>query len=185
MSSEQDEITRLTEAVARYFGTQPQCVAASGLLVQAGHFLGYELSPRPVSMLTQGSSPASLTVAVGKLARDFAAANGSIAENLQPPIWGNDFDEVGHMIVTSEKGWVLDPTFQQLSVHGFPTTPIIGDVDDVHPVSDSIDLSDDELKIRYWFVDACSGWRASYKQFVTEHLEEASSLARLIRSGRL
>lgn len=177
----EDELTRLTNAIANLFMSDPQCVAASGLLVQSAVFLGYDLKPRPVSMLTQLRDGSSAAVAFGVLAQDFARANGSVEQNTRERRWGNDFDDVGHMIVTSDDGWIFDPTFQQLSAYGFPLTPIIGQVDDVHPESGHIDLGDAELQIRYWPVDDCTGWRNSYRQYVATHLEDASELARMVR----
>jgi hypothetical protein len=178
-----DELEALTVAVGWHIGTAQQCVSASALLVLAGRHLGYELAPRPVSIAA--TAPDADLLVVGEPAHEAVAAVGRNNLGAIRPIWGSDFDRAGHMVVTHEDGWLLDPSFRQFSVGGFEDR-IIAVRQDAHPAAGTVNLTTpDGLEVAYWFMDDITGCWYDYDSYQrsAESRDVAAVIARQVRNA--
>lgn len=142
----ENELSAAVIVVGELFGIEPDCASAAGLLAEVGAHLGYDLRPRPVSVLIHDQPTGSILAMGPKATEKLPVAQRQSMENHR--LNGKD---TGHLVLTSdEPSMVLDPNMRQLGTYGVDAPSIIIRVKSTQPESGEWQFSSNGLSLLYF-----------------------------------
>lgn len=170
------------ELIGYSYGSYADCAAASAMLVLTGRHLGYELTPRPVSLLARQQSTNDLAFMGPRATALVPEQDHDRIENFRP---GDPDNDTGHMVVTSEDpSLLLDVNLGQLRGYGMqaPDALIIRIVSTT-PENGRWVANAPDLELIYLADDNDALWDR-YEEGMHVMADDAAKLAGLIRAGR-
>lgn len=179
VSNPYPDLTAAVELIGYAFGSHPDCAAVSAFLHLTGKRLGYELTPRPVSVVAHQISSDDVAFMGPRASELMAKANAGRVEDHRAE--GRDS---GHMVVTSEDPTVLlDGNLGQLRAYGLraPDSVVLR-IANTKPENGLWVANLPDLQVTYLPDDNESLWER-YAAGLEGHREEAIQLADMIRSG--
>lgn len=166
-------------AVGLIFGTEPACAEAGALLYGAALELGYELRPRPVSVLARATDSEAMAFMGPKATAMIADADPGEIEDLRPR--GRDN---GHLVLTCEDPMLLlDPNIRQLSVMGFDVPSITMRIRSTEPESGDWQGAFADFQIWYMLDEDNDALMKNWDTLVRMRREDGVQLAAMLRSG--
>lgn len=142
----EQELSAAVIVVGELFGIEPDCASAAALLTEVGAHLGYDLRPRPVSVLVHDQPTSSILAMGPKATAKLPPAQQKSMENHRPN--GKD---TGHLVLTSDgPSLVLDPNMRQLGTYGVDAPSIIIRVKSTQPESGEWQFSRNGLSLLYF-----------------------------------
>lgn len=166
-------------AIGDLFGTNADCATAAAMLkLTAGH-LGYELSPRPVSLVAMQPSTGNVAFMGPKATSLVPESDRDRVENHLPE--GKDN---GHMVLTSEDpALLLDPNLRQLGAFGMQAPSLVIRIQSTEPSSGEWFAELDDLELQYILDEANPALSQWYNDGLVQHADRSRQLATLLRSG--
>lgn len=175
----EEELGAAALVVGELFGTQADCAAAAGLLVEIAKHLGYSLRPRPVAALIRDRATNSFIAMGPKATKKLNELQPGKVENHLP-----DGRDTGHIVVTSnDYRLMLDPNMRQLAGYGINAQSVGLRVNSVDPESGEWEYSDGTLDILYFVDDGNQTLIPRYEDARRESAAYAKVIAEGLRKG--
>jgi hypothetical protein len=170
------------DLVGDAFGTRADCAAAAAMLHLTAENLGFELTPRPVSLYARQLSTGTEAVMGPRATALVPESERDRLEDMRPMgVEGNP----GHMVLTSEEPRMLfDPNLRQLGGYGIPAPSLAIRIKSTHPEDGGWTADLPDLKLAYLVDDDNDVLRPRYDGGLTSFAAEARRLAQLIRQGK-
>lgn len=173
------DLAAAVELIGYAFGSHPDCAAVSAFIYLTGKELGYELTPRSVSVVAHQISTDEIAFMGPRASALVAKADAGRVEDHRTE--GRDS---GHMVVTAEDPTVLlDGNLGQLRAYGLraPDSVILR-IESTKPENGLWVAKLSDLQVTYLPDDNESLWER-YAAGLEGHREEAIQLASMIRAG--
>lgn len=171
------ELSAAVIVVGELFGIEPNCASAAALLAEVGAHLGYELRPRPVSVLVHDQATSSILAMGPKATAKLTAAQHESMENHRTK--GKD---TGHLVLTSDgPSLVLDPNMRQLGTYGVNAPSIIIRVKSTQPENGEWTFSTNGLSLLYLLDEENHSLLPLFEQ--TRRDPNVVAIARMIGEG--
>ena len=165
-------------AVGNVFGTEPECAHAAALLKMTADHLGYDLTPRPVSLVaTDRTSDSKVFMGPRADALIEDTDRGNV-EFFMP-----EEGDTGHMVLTSEHPLMLfDPNLAQLQRHGIYAETLYFPIASTHPTDRRWNASRGSLDLLYLPDENPALWD-TYNDALVDFASKARELAAILRKG--
>lgn len=167
------------EAVGAIYGTHADCAAAAALLRLTAGYLGFELTPRAVSLYAHQASTDTYAFMGPK-------ATAMIPEDKREGVENHFWEgkDTGHMILTSEEPRMLfDPNLRQLASYGMDAPGLTLNIRSTSPEDGGWTANLPDLDLIYMLDDNKALW-PWYEESLIGHAQDAQVLAALIRAGQ-
>jgi hypothetical protein len=140
--------------------------------------IGYELTPRPVSLIARQQSTENWALMGPKAYDAVPEAERHRIEDFRP-----DGRNTGHMVLTSEDPLLLlDPNLRQLGGYGMKAPSAAIRIKSINPEDGTWGLDLGDLQISY-ILDGNDALWSRYEESLRGHAQNASDLARMLRRG--
>lgn len=166
-------------AIGDVFGSVPACVEAAALLYLTAAELGYELKPRPVSVLAHAKRSGNTAFMGPKASAMIPPEAHSRVEDLRPSGVDN-----GHLVLTCENpSLLLDANIRQLSVMEIDAPSIMLRIRSTTPVSGDWSAEFGDLQILYILDEDNRALMKNWEETVDMHRGNATQLVEMLKLG--
>ncbi|WP_136588143.1 MULTISPECIES: hypothetical protein [Actinomycetes] len=166
-------------AIGDVFGSVPACVEAAALLHLAAAELGYELGPRPVSVLAHAKDSGNIAFMGPKASAMIPPEAHSRVEDLRPSGIDN-----GHLVLTCESpSLLLDANIRQLSVMEIDAPSIMLRIRSTTPASGEWSAAFGDLEILYILDEDNRALMTNWGEIVDMHRGNATQLVEMLNLG--
>jgi len=173
-------LTRAVKVVGALFGTEPECAHAAALLKMIGDHLGYDLTPRAVSLVATETSTGSKAF-LGPRADELIDETDRHKLEVHLPEEG----DTGHMVLTSEDPMMLfDPNLPQLIRLGIFAEPLLFPIASTDPPELEWRVSRGSLSLLY-LPDGNQALVSTYQEALVDFAARAAQIAGFLRKGAL
>lgn len=164
------------QAVGDVYGAHADCAAAAALLRLTADHLGFDLTPRAVSVYAHQASTNTFAFMGPK-------ATAMIPEDKREGVENHFWEgkDTGHMILTSEEPRMLfDPNLRQLAGYGMEAPSLTLNTKSTDPEDGGWTAKLPDLDLIYMLDGNTALW-AWYEESLVSHAEDARALAGMIR----
>lgn len=166
-------------AIGDVFGSMPACVEAAALLHLTAAGLGYELKPRPVSVLAHAKDSGNIAFMGPKASAMISAEALSRVEDLRPA--GKDY---GHLVLTCENpSLLLDANIRQLSVMEIDAPSIMLRIRSTNPKTGEWSAEFGDLQLLYMLDEDNQALMKNWAAIVDTHRQNATQLLEMLKLG--
>ena len=167
------------KAVGDVFGERPNCAEAAAVLQETASRLGYELTPRPVSVVVRHEATDTWAFMGPKASALLPDENRHQVEDLRP-----DGQDNGHLVLTCEDPrLLLDPNLRQLGSYGIDAPSLALRIKSTTPEDGAWSVDYEGLQLMYLLDEDHRVLLTNYDAVRRGFASEAAYLADMLRQG--